>query len=109
MSRLKQIPDLKKYFASFDALAVDPHQSWLANNLQRKNITSSYVDGLLQLRGFFFADRRDYHQSGVSYRNGREIPGRILDERKDHHQSGLSYMLYAVERPQPLVGYGVHG
>jgi hypothetical protein len=50
----------------------------------------SYVDGLLQLRGFFFADRKDYEQFGVA-------------------TTGVSYMLYAVERPQQLVGYGVSG
>jgi hypothetical protein len=80
-----QCLDLKKYFASFDALAVDPHQSWVAYNRQRRNITSSYIDGILQLRGFFFADRRDYYESG------------------------LSYMLYSASQTHPLVGYGVKG
>ena len=77
--------DLRKYFGSFDALAVDPHRSWSTGNRQRENITSSYADGQLQLRGFFFADRRDYYQSF------------------------LSYMLYALKPAQPLVGYSAKG
>jgi hypothetical protein len=77
--------DLKRYYGFFDALAVDPHQSWLAYSRQRVSITSSYLDGILQLRGFFFADRRS------------------------RFESGLSYMLYSVRRPQRLIGYGVRG
>jgi hypothetical protein len=77
--------DLKQYFQSFDALAVDPHQSWAAYNSERVNITSSYTDGGLHLRGFYFADRRDMYQSYVSY------------------------MLYSTRRQTPLEGYALKG
>jgi hypothetical protein len=77
--------DLKKYFSAFDALVVDPHQTWVTYNRQLTNITSAYLDKMLQLRGFFFADP-----------HGRT-------------ESGVSYMAYSVEPKQPLVGYGVRG
>jgi hypothetical protein len=77
--------DLKQYFSAFDALVVDPHQTWVTFNRQLVNITSAYLDKVLQLRGFFFADRR-----------GRS-------------ESGVSYMAYSVESKQPLIGYGVRG
>jgi len=77
--------DLKKYFAAFDALVVDPQQTWATYNRQLVNLTSAYLDKILQLRGFFFADRRDRTESGVSY------------------------MAYSVEPQKPLVGYGVRG
>jgi hypothetical protein len=77
--------NLKQYFSAFDALVVDPHQTWATYNRQLMNITSAYLDRILQLRGFFFADRRG------------------------HSESGVSYMAYSVESKQPLVGYGVRG
>lgn len=77
--------DLKKYFSYFDALAVDPHQTWVAYNKQHLSITSAYLNNTLQMRGFLFADRRSFFESG------------------------LSYMLYSVRRPEHIVGYGIKG
>jgi hypothetical protein len=77
--------NLQSFFGIFDALAVDPHQTWATYNKQRLNITSAYLDGILQLRGFYYADRRTLSESGISY------------------------MLYSVTAPKPLVGYGVRG
>jgi hypothetical protein len=75
--------DRRRFFGLYDALAADSQQSWASYNKQHISITSSYLDGTLHLRGFYFADRRFYHESG------------------------LSYLLYSVDRPSHLTGYGV--
>jgi hypothetical protein len=75
--------DRRRFFSLYDAVATDPHQSWASYNKQHISITSSYLDGSLQLRGFFFGDRRLYFESS------------------------LSYMLYSVDRPPHLSGYGL--
>ena len=77
--------DLKSYWSTFDAVTADLQESWLTYNRQRMNITASYADGLLGLRGFYFADRHDFYLSP------------------------LSYLLLSTNRASPLVGYGVKG
>jgi len=77
--------DRRRYFGFFDALAADPQQSWASFNKQRISVTSSYVDGTLQLRGLFYSDKRTYYQSQASY------------------------MLYATQRPARLIAFGVRG
>ncbi|HYL78219.1 MAG TPA: hypothetical protein VEU96_28650 [Bryobacteraceae bacterium] len=53
-------------FSQFDALAVEPFMSYNTANQQRETLTSSYVEGVLQLRGFYFADRRAKSTSELS-------------------------------------------
>jgi hypothetical protein len=77
--------DLNRYFHFFDAVAIDPFMSWIADNRERTNIMSSYVDRTLKLRGFFYPDRRGYYEWV------------------------LSYLLLAPKETHPLVGYGAKG
>lgn len=77
--------DRRGFFSLYDAMADDPHQSWASWNKQHVSISSSYLDGTLQLRGFFFGDRRSYFESP------------------------LAELLYSVNRPSHLSGYGVRG
>jgi hypothetical protein len=77
--------DLKRYFATFDAIALDQMNSWVAINRQRVSVTTAYLDGTLQARGFFFGDRRD------------------------STESALSYMVYTARPTHDFTGYGVKG
>jgi hypothetical protein len=59
--------DLKRYFIAFDAIAMGPQDSWVANNRRRINVTTAYLDGTLHPRGVLFADRRFTAESPLSY------------------------------------------
>lgn len=75
--------DRRAYFSQFDALVTDPFQTWLTQNRERENITSSYLEGILHLRSFYVADRR----AGSD--------------------SELSLMYYSVRPPTQLSGFAV--
>ncbi|HJZ96391.1 MAG TPA: hypothetical protein VKE70_07780, partial [Candidatus Solibacter sp.] len=49
--------DLKQYFGRFDAVVIDPNQSWVTMNQERMTITSEYVKGTLALKGFYFGKK----------------------------------------------------
>jgi hypothetical protein len=48
-------PEADAYFARFDAIAENAHMSDATYNPQHKSVLSWYLEGALQVRGFFFA------------------------------------------------------
>ena len=67
------------YFSRFDAVAEYSHMSDATSNRERKALLSWYLDGTLQLRGFFFAE----------------------------HIGELSYLLLQTGRSSPLTGFAL--
>jgi len=67
------------YLSRFDAIAEAGHMSNSTSNSDHKALLSWYVDGTLQLRGFFFAEA----------------------------DNSLSYLLLRVGSSKPLRGYGL--
>lgn len=61
-----QTVNREAFFSQFDALAVEPFMSYSTANQQRESLTSSYVERVLQLRGFYFADIRTKSTSDLS-------------------------------------------
>src|SRR5262249_45035178 len=45
--------DVRSYFDAFDGVAEEPTGSWLTYNKQKLAATSWYLDGTLQLQGFY--------------------------------------------------------
>lgn len=76
--------DLPRYLASFDALAQDARSdmSGMTGNRQHQTLTSWYINGTLNLKGFYFGN------GGVS-----------------SWSSVLSYLLLSPHGTRPLVGY----
>jgi len=50
--------NLLAYLRKFDAVAEARYDNWATFNRQREAIPQWYADGLLQIRGFYFGDRR---------------------------------------------------
>ncbi|MBC7812222.1 MAG: hypothetical protein H7175_13790, partial [Burkholderiales bacterium] len=71
--------DLRGYFARFDAMAEYVHMSDVTVNQLNKSLSSWYVDGTLQLRGFYFGQNHPH----------------------------ISYLLFSVDQAAPLIGYGL--
>jgi hypothetical protein len=69
------------YFARFDAIVESAHMSNATYNRDHKALLSWYLDGVLQLKGFFFA--------------------RINSE--------LSYLLFQTQQPGGLAGFALKG
>jgi hypothetical protein len=76
--------DFRRYFSYFDALAQDGRSdmSGMTGNWQHQTLTSWYIDGTLNLKGFYFGN------SGVR-----------------SWSSVLSYLLLSPHGTRPLVGY----
>ncbi len=58
--------DLKTYFGHFSSIVIDNDQSWITWNQERINVTSEYIKGDLNLKAFWFADRRLASESSLS-------------------------------------------
>jgi len=71
--------DLRSYFTWFDAMAEYVHMSDVTVNQLNKSLSSWYVDGTLQLRGFYFGQNHPH----------------------------MSYLLFSVDQAAPLIGYGL--
>ena len=56
--------NLKQLFSRFDGLVMDAQGSWDTWNKERIGLNSLYVSGDLQLKGFWFSDRRSSWESG---------------------------------------------
>jgi hypothetical protein len=80
--------DLARYLSYFDALAQDARFDWsgMTGNRQHQTLTSWYVDGTLNVKGFYFGN------TGVRA-----------------WSSALSYLLLTPHRIGPLVGYLFRG
>jgi hypothetical protein len=72
-------PDAAANFSRLDAVAEYAHMSDAAPNREHKALLSWYLDGTLQLGGFFFAE----------------------------HNGELSYLLLQVKKPSPLAGFAL--
>ena len=57
----------KEYFSRFDALVLDADQSWATWNKERETLTSFFASADLNLRGFWFGNRREKRDSGLSW------------------------------------------
>jgi hypothetical protein len=56
----------KLLLSPFDAVVLDADQSWATWNRERVNLTSLLASGDLNLKGFWFGDRRSNQTSGLS-------------------------------------------
>jgi hypothetical protein len=76
--------DLPRYLSSFDALAQDARfdMSGMTANRQHQTLTSWYIDGTLNLKGFYFGNSGAKSWSSV-----------------------LSYLLLSPHETRPLAGY----
>jgi hypothetical protein len=59
--------DLRRYFRHYDSLLLYPHMSEVTYNQQRKTLSSCFADGTLDLKGFYFSDRRAWHECDMAY------------------------------------------
>jgi hypothetical protein len=77
--------DVTSYFGAFDSVAEEPTGSWLTYNSQKLGTASWYVNGVLQLQGFY-AGRRirgaqyGYYLAGV--RKDKPLEAYFWRERK---------------------------
>lgn len=71
--------NLTAYFGNFDAISVDSFDSDITSNGLNKSLPSWYIDGTLNLRGFYFSSL---------------------------HAPTLDYLLLSVKQPLEVIGYG---
>jgi hypothetical protein len=58
--------NLKEYFSQFDAVVLGNAETWATWNKERQNLTSLFASGGLNLKGFWFADRRRDRSSSLT-------------------------------------------
>lgn len=74
--------NLTAYFSNFDAIGADTFESYAASNGLNKSLPSWYVDGTLNLHGFYFSTL---------------------------HTVPLDYILLSVKQPKQVIGFGTLG
>ncbi len=58
--------NLKEYFSQFDAVVLGNAETWATWNKERQNLTSLFASRVLNLKGFWFADRRQDRSSSLT-------------------------------------------